>query len=261
MSDLTDQNGSVHQTWTSRLAFITVAIGGTVGFGNLWKFPYVAGENGGGVFILVYLFTVFVIAAPIFMAETLIGRAGRLSPPAAMRKLAKEAGHPGLWSLAGYGGIFTSILILSYAGVFSASSLAYVIKAASGSFEGAGRDGIAALWQGYMSDPVTVAGWSLFYAALNALVVGSGIRRGIETVMKALLPVMFLLLIVLVIYGIVAGAFGAALAHLFRFDPALRRGPFWPPSGRLFSPCQWGWARSWFLGPISGKRPIWAVPR
>ncbi|MEE8370563.1 MAG: sodium-dependent transporter, partial [Sphingomonadales bacterium] len=92
---MTETSG--HEAWTSRMTFILVSIGATVGLGNLWRFPFAAGENGAGAFVLVYLVAVFVIAAPLFMAETLIGRFGRRSAPNTMAKLAAERGASPHW--------------------------------------------------------------------------------------------------------------------------------------------------------------------
>ena len=98
---MTQRRKSIHGQWSSRLAFILAATGSAVGLGNVWKFPYIAGENGGGAFVLVYLFCIAVIGIPIMMAEVMLGRRGRQSPINTMRTLAQEAGANRAWQLLG----------------------------------------------------------------------------------------------------------------------------------------------------------------
>ena len=97
-----EKNISIHGQWSSRWAFILAATGSAVGLGNIWKFPYIAGEYGGGAFVLVYLFCVALIGIPIMMAEVMLGRRGRQSPINTMRTLAKEEGRHGIWSWIGW---------------------------------------------------------------------------------------------------------------------------------------------------------------
>ena len=100
-----------HETWSSRFGFLMAAIGFAVGLGNIWRFPYVTGENGGGAFVLVYVACVFCIGVPILMAEILIGRRGRLSPPAAMRAVAVAEGRSSGWQWVGGMNVLAAFLI------------------------------------------------------------------------------------------------------------------------------------------------------
>ena len=95
---MTTERESIHGQWSNRLAFILAATGSAVGLGNIWKFPYIAGENGGGAFVLVYLLCIAVIGVPIMMAELLLGRRGRSSPISTMTRLAREEGSSPAWS-------------------------------------------------------------------------------------------------------------------------------------------------------------------
>ena len=105
---------SVHGMWSSRLMFIFAAAGSAVGLGNIWRFPYLAGENGGGVFVLVYLGCIFVIGIPIMVSEILLGRAGRQSPINTMVELAvKSRAHP-FWQVVGWMGALAGFMILSF---------------------------------------------------------------------------------------------------------------------------------------------------
>ena len=119
------------------MAFILAVTGSAVGLGNIWKFPYIAGENGGGAFVLVYLFCVFLIGLPVMMSEILIGRRGRRNPVATMALLGEEEGHSRNWSWVGMMGVAAGILILSYYSVVGGWTLAYVQKSIFGVFAGA----------------------------------------------------------------------------------------------------------------------------
>ena len=110
---MSERRKSIHGSWSGRLAFILAATGSAVGLGNIWKFPYIAGENGGGAFVLVYLACIAVIGIPIMMAEVLLGRRGRQSPINTMRTLAQEAGAHRLWTWLGAAGVLAGFLILS----------------------------------------------------------------------------------------------------------------------------------------------------
>ena len=95
---------SIHGQWSSRMMFIMAATGSAVGLGNIWKFPYITGENGGGAFVLVYLLCIALIGIPIMMSEIMLGRRGRQSPINTMATLAAEAGRPKIWSMLGWFG-------------------------------------------------------------------------------------------------------------------------------------------------------------
>ena len=108
------QEGRVHATWSSRLALLLAAIGAAVGLGNLWKFPYTAGVSGGSAFVLIYVVAIAAIAIPIVMAELLIGRRGRMSPPNSMRKLSEMAGAGSKWRFVGWMNITAVVVVLNF---------------------------------------------------------------------------------------------------------------------------------------------------
>ena len=114
---------SVHGEWTSRWAFILAATGAAVGLGNIWKFPYIAGEYGGGAFVLVYLACIFAIGVPIMMAEILIGRRGRQNPFNSLASLAEEEKASSLWKYLGFAGVLAGFLILSYYSVIAGQAI------------------------------------------------------------------------------------------------------------------------------------------
>ena len=146
---LSNQDGagkrdSLHGHWSSRMAFILAVTGSAVGLGNIWKFPYIAGQNGGGAFVLVYLVCVIVIGMPVMMSEILIGRRGRRNPVATMELLGKEEGSSGNWKWVGGMGVIAGILILSYYSVIAGWTLGYVVKSVSGVFVGASAEVVGA---------------------------------------------------------------------------------------------------------------------
>ena len=133
---MANERVSVHGMWSSRAVFIMAAVGSAVGLGNVWKFPYITGEYGGGAFVVVYLLCIALIGIPIMMAEILLGRRGRASPIVTMRTLARQQGASPAWSIVGYSGVVAGFLILSFYSVVAGWALAYVFQAASGGLNG-----------------------------------------------------------------------------------------------------------------------------
>ena len=123
---MTENRKSIHGTWSSRWTFILAATGSAVGLGNIWKFPYMAGDNGGGAFVLVYLVCIVVIGLPIMLGEIMIGRRGRSSPANTMKSLALEANASSGWTLLGATGALAGLLILSFYSVAAGWALSYV---------------------------------------------------------------------------------------------------------------------------------------
>ena len=124
----------VHETWSSRMIFILAAVGSAVGLANIWRFPYVAGANGGGAFVMIYLVCIFLITIPINMSELLIGRRGRKSPIASLAGIAKEMKVTPAWRFIGWNGIILSVLVVSFYSVIAGWGLAYILKMARGEF-------------------------------------------------------------------------------------------------------------------------------
>jgi len=208
---------SKHGQWSSRLAFIFAATGSAVGLGNIWKFPYITGENGGGAFVLVYLLCIFLIGAPIMMAEILLGRRGRQSPINTMRDLAKEAGATRYWSWLGWLGVVAGFLILSYYSVIAGWSMAYVVRVSSSVFEGATADGVSSIFGQFIADPEKLLGWHSLFMIMTMLVVARGVK-GLERAVRFLMPTLLALLLLLVGYAMKQGAFEQAVSFLFSAD-------------------------------------------
>jgi neurotransmitter:Na+ symporter, NSS family len=209
---------SIHGMWSSRLAFILAATGSAVGLGNIWRFPYTAGEYGGGAFVLVYLLCVAAIGVPIMMAEIMLGRRGRQSPINSMRALAREEAASPLWQLLGWVGILSGFLILSFYSVIAGWTLAYVFRAAGGLFSGVDAAGSEAMFSALVADPERLLAWHTVFMVMTALVVARGVSSGLEQAVRWLMPALFVLLIVMVLYAAQSGQFQAGLAYMFYPD-------------------------------------------
>jgi len=213
-----DVRTSIHGQWSSRMVFILAATGSAVGLGNIWKFPYITGENGGGAFVLVYLLCIALIGIPIMMAEVLLGRRGRQSPINTMRSLAAEEGRPAVWTLLGWFGVIGGLLILSYYSVIAGWALSYVFRTGSGMFVGATADGVGSIFKSLVSDPEKLLAWHTMFMVTTMIVVARGVKNGLEKVVSYLMPGLFVLLIVLVFYAMSTGYFSTGVSFLFNPD-------------------------------------------
>lgn len=209
---------SIHGMWSTRLAFILAATGSAVGLGNIWRFPYTAGEYGGGAFVLVYLFCVAVIGIPIMMAEIMLGRRGRRSPINTMRALAQQEGKHPAWQLLGWIGIVTGFLILSFYSVIAGWTMAYAVRSAGGVFLNIDAAGADAVFGALVGDAERLLAWHSIFMALCLLVVARGVASGLEKAVRFLMPALLALLVLMVIYSFSAGNFGQAASYMFAPD-------------------------------------------
>lgn len=209
---------SISSRWSSRLSFVLASAAAAVGLGNIWKFPYVMGENGGGAFVLIYLLCIAFIGLPIMMAEVVIGRRGRHSPGYAAKTVAQESQRHSGWQVAGWLGMLTGYLVLSFYAVIAGWALAYVFKAAQGQFTGASAEAIGNTFSNMLSSPTELTLWHSAIIIATVLVVGNGVKNGLERAVQFLLPAMILLLIGIAIYSGSIGDFGAAFSFMFEAD-------------------------------------------
>jgi NSS family neurotransmitter:Na+ symporter len=212
------QRASIHGQWSSRMAFVLAATGSAVGLGNIWKFPYIAGENGGGAFVLVYLICIAMIGIPIMIAEVMLGRRGRQSPINTMRALAGDEAVGGHWELLGWAGVAAGFLIMSYYSVVAGEALAYVFRTASGMFDGATADGVHSIFRRFVSDPEALLAWHTIFSAMTMIVVARGVRSGLEQAVRFMMPALLVLLLLLVGYAMDTGRFVDAVKFLFQPD-------------------------------------------
>ena len=204
--------------WSSRLAFILAATGSAVGLGNIWKFPYVTGENGGGAFVLVYLLCIAVVGIPIMMAEVMIGRRGGRSPVKSLSLIAEHDRLKPAWKLVGAIDILAGFLILSFYSVIGGWAISYVGTTASGQLAGQSADAVGAIFSGLLSDPTKLLAWHTLFMAMVMVVVVRGVRSGLERAVSILMPALFVLLLIVVGYAMTTGHFGQAAAFLFQPD-------------------------------------------
>jgi neurotransmitter:Na+ symporter, NSS family len=209
-----------HETWSSRTAFLLAAIGAAVGLGNIWRFPYLAGENGGSAFVLVYIVCIVVVGVPVLIAELLMGRRGGMSPVGTMSVLASEANTSRHWRKAGWLAVATIFLAGTFYYVVASWVLAYVALAIEGAFSGIDAQGTSALFAQLLNDPLRLSLWFGIFMAMTIFVVASGIRNGLERAVRFLMPSLFALLLIMVLYAAVAGDFARGWHFLFRFDLA-----------------------------------------
>ncbi|ASF47615.1 sodium-dependent transporter [Methylovulum psychrotolerans] len=215
---MTDTRKSPQGEWSSHFAFILAATGSAVGLGNIWKFPYITGENGGGAFVLVYLLCVVLIGAPIMIAETLMGRRGRHNPITTMETLTAEAHADPHWHYLGWMGISAGILILSYYSVIAGWASGYVLKAFTGSFFGADAPAIKQQFADFIGSPIQLAFWHTAFMLATMWIVKQGIHNGLEKALRWLMPSLFVLLILLVGYAMTTPGYFQGLHFLFNLD-------------------------------------------
>lgn len=179
----------------SKIGAILAAAGSAVGLGNIWRFPYEAGNHGGAAFILVYLACVFILGMPIMIAEFTVGRRAKASTGKAFGILA-----PGTqWKWLGRLGVLSGLLILGYYSVVAGWTLEYIITSLSNGFADKGPEDFVAIFQDFSQDPVRPIVWCLVFLFLTHFVIVKGVKDGIEKSSKVLMPILFILILVLAV--------------------------------------------------------------
>ncbi len=218
----TDSN--VSNRWSSRYAYILAATGAAVGLGNIWKFPYIMGENGGGAFVLVYLLCILFIGIPVMMAEVVIGKRGRSSPANAAAHCAIESQRSSYWSIIGSMGVVAGFLVLSFYVVIAGWAAAYVYFAASGELSAAAAnpsthtDAIQQLFIGLITDSHQLLFWTTLIVIGVVIVITRGVKAGLEKAVSYLMPALLFLLVGIMIYSSIVGNFNAAFSFMFDVD-------------------------------------------
>ncbi|MDG3088346.1 sodium-dependent transporter [Vibrio hannami] len=197
-------------TWGSKLGFVLAAAGSAVGLGNIWKFPYTAGEGGGGAFVLIYLLFVVFIGFSVMLTEFAIGRKTGLSAVGSFKSTDRR------WSFVGVMGVLSGLLIMGFYPVVGGWALAYVQKVATGLLST--PESIGDSFGAFISNPIQPLIWMGIYMVLNILVVAKGISGGIEKAGKILMPLLFAILITVAIKGLTLPGASAGLEFLFKPD-------------------------------------------
>ena len=225
------------------MLFIFAATGSAVGLGNIWKFPWMTAESGGGAFVLIYILSVIFLALPIMCAEILIGKRGKQNPVNTLRTLSTEASYYtrdetdlslnrtvkvkkqfenndlfSNWELVGWMGIAAGVLILSFYSVIAGWTLSYIIKSITGSFVLITATGSTAKFEAFISDPEKLILWHTLFMILTCYIVSKGIKSGIEKAIKFLIPGLFILLIGLAAHASTLSGFSDAMSYLFVAD-------------------------------------------
>lgn len=206
---------SIHGQWSSHLVFILAATGSAVGLGNIWRFPYMLGDSGGGAFVLLYIICALALGIPIMMAEIMLGRRGRQSPVNTMRVLAEEEGLSRHWRWLGMMGLVAGFLIISYYSVIGGWTLAYIVRSGTGMFQGASPEQISAIFTDLISDPERLLAWHTVFMVMCAIVISRGVKSGLEKAVCILMPALFIMLIIMVGYAMTTEKFMDAMAYLF----------------------------------------------
>ena len=212
-----DQSPAHHVQWSSRSAFLMASIGAAVGLGNLWRFPYIAGENGGGAFVLIYIAFVLILGIPLIMAELALGRAGKMSAIGTMTAMVK-AGHSPFWKLIGWLSILVPLMGLTYYSVVAGWSLDYITKALSGSFANINAAESGTLFEGLLASWPRLTLWHTVYMLSVIIVVSLGVKAGLESTVKIMMPGLFILLAILSTYAMFTGEGIKAFNFLFSPD-------------------------------------------
>lgn len=208
------QNPPAGAKWSSQFTFLMASVGIAVGLGNLWRFPFQTGQNGGAAFVLVYLLCVVLIAWPILSAEIAFGRAKRLSAVGSTSALAKDAGRSRNWGVIGLVGAFAGFIVLTTYSTVAGQIMAFSVMAFGGEFADHAPGAALPLYDGIGFQIF----WFTLFLSLTILVVARGLKNGIEKLVTVLMPLFFFLLLALSIYSISSGAPGAAIDYLFKPD-------------------------------------------
>jgi NSS family neurotransmitter:Na+ symporter len=208
--------GSAH--WSSRFTFLMASVGFAVGLGNIWRFPYVTGENGGAAFVLVYLTCAFGIGVPILIAELLIGRRGQGSPPSAMANLATANGRSPHWKVVGGMGLLAAYTIEIVYAVVVGWVLWYLFKAITTGFAGVDATMAEAEFAAVLDNNLGMLFWTLVGLTITGLIIYAGVKDGIERAVNVMMPLLFALLLGLAVYNYFAGGFDQAVQWLFTPD-------------------------------------------
>ena len=201
--------------FTSNIGAILAAAGGAVGLGNIWRYPYMLGQNGGGAFLLVNMFFVLMIGIPLMMTEFVIGRRTQSNVVGAYRKLAPK--HKG-WTALGYFGILAAVLIYAFYSVVAGWTLNYIVMACTNRLSGLSPTEVADTFANFTAGSFWPVLYQFLFLTLTALVISFGVQKGIEKISKILMPVLFILLLLMVVRSLTLPGAKEGLSFLFHPD-------------------------------------------
>ena len=203
--------------WKGNSTFILAAAGSAVGLGNIWKFPYMVGSNGGSAFVIIYLLCILAIGLPVMASEVLIGKYGRKSPINSLKALAKENAISENWKYLGILGALAGILILSYYSVFAGMALSYIFNFFPSGLENPSEYS-ARYFSELSSSHWILIFWHSTFLMITCWIVAMGVVRGIGRSVSILMPFLFLFIILISFYSSYIGNFNETIFFLFKPD-------------------------------------------
>ena len=205
---------SLHGQWSSRMAFILAVTGSAIGLGNIWKFPYIAGDNGGGAFVLIYLICIFIIGFPIMVSEIMIGRKGRRNPITSMKILGQEEQGKENWKWVGMIGLSAGFIILSYYSVIAGWTLHYFKMSLFGELANLDNQSAQVIFGQLTNSAVTQLIYHTAFMSITVAIIAKGIKDGLERAVKLMMPGLLFILIILLFYSVFQGDFMAGVNFL-----------------------------------------------
>lgn len=201
--------------WSNKIGFILAAAGSAIGLGNIWRFPYVTGTNGGGTFVIIYIFAILLIGIPLLIAEIYIGQKTQKNAVDAFKVL---KGHNTVWQIIGWLGIVSAFLILSFYSVVGGWVLDYILKSIYGTFIGKSQNEIQILFKSLLNNPTNLLIWHTIFMGCTIGIVLLGVKKGIEKFSKILMPALFIILCFLLIWCMFLKGFTHSISFLFKPD-------------------------------------------
>ncbi len=212
--------GSTTENWSSRLTFLMASVGFAVGLGNIWRFPYIVGENGGSAFIFVYLLFAFGIGVPLVMSEWTIGRGGSgvASASGSIRSVARQNGVSERWGAVGGVAVLAVFMLMLFYTTIAGWTLDYFVRGLTGQFNQIDAEGSQLLFETLLIDPLRLGFWHTVVVVLTVYINSRGIHGGIEKAVNILMPALFVSLVLMVLYAVVVGDMAAAVNFLLTPD-------------------------------------------
>jgi len=211
---MSDLQKVARDSFSGRFAVVAAVAGSAVGLGNIWRFPYITGENGGGAFMLVYLICVIIIGIPVMTSEFIIGRAAQKNPYGAFRSLAP--GKP--WYLIGLMGVAAAFMILAFYTTVAGWTLEYLYQSLTGNLIGKEERELTAMFDEFLRGSFRPVLWFLIFMGLTGYIIISGVKNGIEKYTKVLMPLLFIIIILLSVRSLTLEGSREGLLFLFRPD-------------------------------------------
>ena len=200
-----------NSTWGSRIGFILASAGSAVGLGAIWKFPYLAGNNGGSVFLLSYLLFTFTVGVAMLISEYVIGREGRMGAIGSLKKVVGK--H---WGVFGTVGVVTAFAILCFYSCVGGWCIKYLIDAFTGTGIVSNADELNKNFGSFVSNAALAYFYQIIFLLANAVIVSLGVQKGIERLAKFLMPVLFILMLILIVRGLTLPGAVKGLEYLFK---------------------------------------------